>query len=70
MVQKVIKIGSSLGVTIPSNIVKELAVRQGDELEVHFGKKSKDFVRYEKLMEDLERFMNQYGKSLERLAKR
>lgn len=34
MKQKVIKIGNSLGVTIPSGFVKAVGVRQGDMVEV------------------------------------
>jgi len=36
MNRKVIKIGSSLGVTIPRNEVKDLNIAQGDEINVAF----------------------------------
>jgi len=36
MVQKVIKIGDSLGVTIPNSRVKELKLVAGDEVKITF----------------------------------
>lgn len=33
-VQKILKVGNSLGITLPSNIVKGLSLRAGDQVEV------------------------------------
>ena len=34
MKQKVMKIGSSLGVTVPADFIKAIGIKQGDEVEV------------------------------------
>jgi len=33
-IQKILKVGNSLGITLPSNIVKGLSLRPGDQVEV------------------------------------
>jgi len=38
MKQKVIKTGNSLGVTVPSDFVKTVGVKKGDEVEVKIEK--------------------------------
>ena len=70
MVQKVIKIGSSLGVTIPKKEVSELNIVAGDEVEISIRKKSSRFAKHEQLLKDLEDFMNTYNQDLKNLAKR
>ncbi len=32
--QKILKVGNSLGVTLPSSLVKNLSLKQGDQIEV------------------------------------
>lgn len=32
--QKILKVGNSLGITLPSNIVKGLSLRAGDQVEI------------------------------------
>lgn len=32
--QKILKVGNSLGITLPSNIVKGLSLKPGDQVEV------------------------------------
>ena len=32
--QKILKVGNSLGITIPSNLVKDLSLKAGDQVEV------------------------------------
>jgi len=70
MVQKVIKIGSSLGITIPKKEVSELNIVAGDEVEISIRKKSSRFAKHEQLLKDLEDFMNTYNQDLKNLAKR
>jgi len=70
MVQKVIKIGSSLGVTIPKKEVSELNIVAGDEVEISIRKKSSRFAKHEQLLKDLEDFMSTYNQDLKNLAKR
>jgi antitoxin component of MazEF toxin-antitoxin module len=33
-IQKILKVGNSLGVTLPSSLVKSLSLRPGDQVEV------------------------------------
>ena len=70
MTHKVIKIGSSLGVTIPKNQIKDLNIVQGDEVEFDIRKKTNKAVKHQKLLKDLEGFMNTYDQDLKNLAKR
>ena len=70
MVQKVIKIGSSLGVTIPRKEANQLNLVAGDEVEISIRKKSSKFEKHEQLLKDLEDFMNVYDQDLKSLAKR
>lgn len=70
MTQKVIKIGSSLGVTIPAKQLLELGISKGDEIEVYIGNKSKEYLRHEKLLKELEEFTKIYGPALKNLANR
>lgn len=70
MVQKVIKIGSSLGITIPKKEVSELNIVAGDEVEISIRKKSTRFEKHSQLLKDLEDFMNTYDQDLKNLAKR
>ncbi len=44
MEQKVIKIGSSIGVTIPKNSLKELGVKVGDSVETETNAAAKTFT--------------------------
>jgi len=70
MVQKVIKIGDSLGITIPKNRANELKLIAGDEVEISIRKKSSRVDKHEQLLKDLELFMNTYDQDLKNLAKR
>lgn len=70
MVQKVIKIGSSLGVTIPKKALKELNITAGDEVEISIRKKRTPNLKHEQLLESLEGFMNTYDQDLKNLANR
>ncbi len=45
MTQKVIKIGSSVGVTIPRAALKDLRFRVGEHVEVTLGKETRNIHR-------------------------
>jgi len=70
MAQKVIKIGSSLGVTIPRKELSELNIMAGDEVEISIRKKSTRAIKHEQLLKHLEDFMDTYDQDLKSLAKR
>lgn len=80
MTRKVIKIGSSEGVTIPKEVTKKLNLKPGDEVEVEFDKDRKTFS-YKVSDEDKEKkerrehiaklttnFIERYREDLEALA--
>jgi len=69
MVQKVIKIGDSLGVTIPKSRVNELGLTAGDKVEVYFSK-DKDLIKHLDLLQNFREFENRYSVALKNLAKR
>jgi len=33
-IQKILKVGNSLGITLPSNLVKDLSLKPGDQVDV------------------------------------
>ncbi|MCF6199464.1 MAG: AbrB/MazE/SpoVT family DNA-binding domain-containing protein [Hyphomicrobiaceae bacterium] len=70
---KVRKIGNSLGVVLPKELLAELEVGEGDELVatraqdgILVGSRSKKF---ERTMEIAEKFMKKYRNTLRELAK-
>lgn len=67
MVQKVIKIGTSAGVTIPKKQLDELNLKIGDEVNITLSP-VKDTQA--KLMKEYDAFVEQYGQTLKNLAKR
>ena len=69
MVQRVIKIGSSLGVTIPKKQLDELGVSVGDEVRIKLEPVAKDKTQ-EKLMQEYDKFVQQYSQTLKNLASR
>lgn len=70
MVQKVIKIGTSAGVTIPKKQLQELNIAIGDEVEFTIAKKVDKPIKHAQLLKDLEGFMNTYDQDLKNLADR
>lgn len=79
MTQKVLKVGSSAAVTIPKDILRELGVRIGDRITLHFNKakravviesQSKPSKEDEKIARLTMSFINRYRKDLEALAKK
>lgn len=69
MVQKVIKIGSSAGVTIPKKQLDELGISVGDEVKLTIEPVTSD-NKQEKLMQEYDKFVARYGQTLKNLASR
>lgn len=78
MTQKVIKIGTSVGVTIPKQALKDLHLRAGEHVEVTWDARKATFavrkphqgVVDKELMEWTERFVEEYKPALRILAKK
>jgi putative addiction module antidote len=70
-IQKVIKIGSSAGVTIPAKLLNQAGIQVGDEVEVTISRveKSGDTVD-EATIETARRLMKKYEQALRNLADR
>lgn len=66
--QKVIKIGSSGGVTIPAKEMKRQGITFGDEVKVTVEPVNKQ--KHDKLMNEYNQFVEQYGQTLKNLADR
>lgn len=69
MVQKVIRIGSSAGVTIPKKQLEELGIVIGDKVKLTIEPVS-SVHKHKDLLKDLESFMDTYDHDLRNLAKR
>lgn len=76
MVQKVLKIGSSIGVTIPKKSLKELGLKAGDSVRVEVDRTTRS-VRITpainvdaELVEWTDSFIDEYRPALEELAKK
>lgn len=67
MAQKVIKIGTSAGVTIPKKQLEELGLKIGDEVEVKIKLKADKLQSFSK---ELDGFMDKYQEDLKNLANR
>jgi antitoxin component of MazEF toxin-antitoxin module len=67
-IQKIIRIGSSAGVTIPKKQLDELNLNTGDEVKVSLEPVKQDGQA--KLMREYDEFVKQYGQTLKNLAKR
>ncbi len=65
--QKIIKIGTSRGVTIPAKILREMDISDADEIEVEFKAVHK---KSDRLDTEYEKFKKQYGETLKNLADR
>ena len=68
MTQKIIRIGSSAGITIPKKELKELGLTVGDE--VNYTLKAVKKPQHDELMQDYQKFVKQYGDTLKNLADR
>ncbi|MEK9179882.1 MAG: AbrB/MazE/SpoVT family DNA-binding domain-containing protein [Patescibacteria group bacterium] len=79
MTQKVLKVGSSVAVTIPKKSLAELGLKAGDEVVVETNKRTKSVlikraakqsVRQNRIAELTLNFINRYRSDLEALAKK
>ncbi len=68
MIQSIIKIGSSAGVTIPKKQLGELGLSVGDKVTITVEPVKK--LKHDKLMQDYDAFVAHYGKTLKKLADR
>ena len=70
-IQKVIKIGSSRGVTLPARDLRALGIRDGDEVRLTV-ERVKPIKQTNKpsLRQDYDDFKKQYGETLKNLADR
>lgn len=68
MTQKIIRIGSSAGITIPKKQLKELGLAVGDEVKYSLTPVKK--LKHDKLMKDYETFVSEYGQTLKNLSDR
>lgn len=66
-IQKVIKIGSSGGVTIPAKELRRDNIAFGDDVKVTIEPVGKP---HDKLMDEYDEFVQQYGPTLKKLADR
>ncbi len=67
MTQKLLQIGSSVGVTVPKKYLKERGLKVGDEVEVSINPVQK--VEKE-LLDWTDKFIEKYRPALEALAKK
>jgi len=68
-IQKVIKIGSSRGVTLPAKQLKLLGVKEGDEVEVVLRKRT-EMASDKEVVEAAEKILEKYSKAFTNLANR
>jgi hypothetical protein len=67
--QKLIQIGSSEGITLSKKDLARLGAKRGDLLKVSV-ELAKKPQQHEKLMEEYDAFVEQYGQTLKNLADR
>ncbi len=67
--QKIIKIGTSLAVTIPAKDVRRLGLIKGDELKVSFEKPQVDSHKVE-VVELTQKLIKRHQKALKNLSQR
>ncbi len=67
-IQKVIKIGSSGGVTIPAKEMKRQGISFGDSVKVTVEVLADE--KHDKLIKEYEQFVKEYGQTLKNLADR
>ena len=68
-VQKVIKIGSSRGVTLPARDLRALGIRDGDEIEVTVRKRS-EAADDNQVLKTANSLLERYKEDFSHLAKR
>ncbi len=67
--QKLIKIGTSRGVTIPAKELKQAGIKEGDEVEVVIRKKQTDITTQE-VIEAANAILSRYKEDFSNLAQR
>ena len=68
-IQKVIKIGSSRGVTLPARDLRALGIRDGDEIEVTVRKRS-EAADDNQVLKTANALLRRYKEDFSHLAKR
>ena len=68
-IQKVIKIGSSRGVTLPARDLRALGIRDGDEIEVTVRKRS-EAANDNQVLKTANSLLRRYKEDFSQLAKR
>ena len=68
-IQKVIKIGSSRGVTLPARDLRALGIRDGDEIEVTVRKRS-EAADDNQVLKTANSLLRRYKEDFSQLAKR
>lgn len=68
-IQKIIRIGSSGGVTIPAKEMKRQNIKFGDEVKISIEPVKND-RNHAQLMSEYEKFVKRYGQTLKNLADR
>lgn len=66
MTQKIIRIGSSAGVTIPKKQLDELGIAVGDEVDIEIKPSTKKLKVFSA---EIDKFMDMYDQDLQNLAK-
>ena len=67
--QKIIKVGTSGAVTVPAKYMRQNNLTFGDELKTNFETVMNGDSQH-KIMQDYKKFVDQYGSTLQNLAKR
>ena len=70
MTQKLLQIGSSVGVTVPKQYLAEQGLKVGDEVEIMVKPARKVSQEDEKIAKLTLKFINRYRKDLEALARK
>lgn len=71
MIQKIIKVGNSLAVTIPKTIVKEQKLKQGESVELDIQKTKKARVKITpEFINWVDKYIESNRPALEELAKK
>ena len=68
-IQKVVKIGSSRGVTLPARDLRALGIRDGDEIEVTVRKRS-EAADDNQVLKTANSLLRRYKEDFSQLAKR
>ncbi len=69
-IQKVIKVGSSLAVTIPATDAKHYGINAGEELEVSFKKPELEDKQQVEVVELTQKLIARHRKALKNLSQR